>query len=314
MGRKKAGAAGGKQKTLAQAGAFPLLAKGTSTALGRYCNVPGKYWAGCAAADKQKIFKCLVVDFIAVHDFGGGVKGAGMHVKEMGESGTGSLEVGVASGDVFVIAYPTPFLQFFYDANPEMLPSGMRPVTEGGAGTTASADVDLEGGDQQEQTTKQEKTQKPPVFDFLNPISSTLVTAGRKRGCYSNKYTCGIDVGGRLCGASITLYANGPRSSETSSNAFSHIRSAATNADGTTKCEFHKVVIDKLDDTNANRVLKEGHFVPVMSFAEAFPHHVDYVWCRADGVLGAHTGKKPSFRRYVRGAGLYTVYSITCLP
>ena len=196
MGRKKAGAAGGKQKTLAQAGAFPLLAKGTSTALGRYCNVPGKYWAGCAAADKQKIFKCLVVDFIAVHDFGGGVKGAGMHVKEMGESGTGSLEVGVASGDVFVIAYPTPFLQFFYDANPEMLPSGMRPVTEGGAGTTASADVDLEGGDEQEQTTKQEKTQKPPVFDFLNPISSTLVTAGRKRGCYSNKYTCGSDADG----------------------------------------------------------------------------------------------------------------------
>eukprot|EP00966_Prymnesium_polylepis_P012823 294775-Prymnesium_polylepis.1 len=44
----------------------------------------------------------------------------------------------------------------------------------------------------------------------------------------------------------------------------------------------------------------DGEFVHVMSFAEAFPHHVDYVWCRARGIFSANLGSKPLFRSYVR--------------
>ena len=37
----------------------------------------GKFWNGCPAADKEKRFKCAVVEFSALHDYGDGVKGAG---------------------------------------------------------------------------------------------------------------------------------------------------------------------------------------------------------------------------------------------
>ena len=249
--------------------------------------MPGSYWDGCPTADKQKIFKCLTVEFIAMHDYGGGIKGGGMQVKEMGESGTGSLELGDASGEVFVIPYPTPFLQFFYDANPDMLPESMRPVATPAQSTERAGEPGVE--------VKPEK-EKPPVFDYLTPVSSTLNVSGPKRGTYTNVYTCCIDVGGRACGGKVTLYSSGDNKAETTSNAFIHIRKAAL------KCDFHKAVIDRLDSTSSNRVWKNGEYLPMMSFAEAFPHHVAYVWCRADGILGAHTGKKPSFRKYIRGA------------
>lgn len=38
-----------------------------------------------------------------------------------------------------------------------------------------------------------------------------------------------------------------------------------------------------------------------MSFREAFPHHIKYVMCRAQGLFTATLGKKPHFRKYVRG-------------
>ena len=50
----------------------------------------GKFWNGCRAADKEKRFKCAVVEFSALHDYGDGVKGAGFSCKEMGEDGRGS--------------------------------------------------------------------------------------------------------------------------------------------------------------------------------------------------------------------------------
>jgi hypothetical protein len=46
--------------------------------------VTGKYWKGCPAGDKDKRFLCTVVEFVAMHDFGGGTKGAGFQLKEMG--------------------------------------------------------------------------------------------------------------------------------------------------------------------------------------------------------------------------------------
>ena len=79
-------------------------------AIGKHASVPGKNCNGCPAADKEKRFMCIVVEFAAMHDFGDGVKGAGFKLKEMGEDGRGSLEPGVASGSEFIMAYPLPFL------------------------------------------------------------------------------------------------------------------------------------------------------------------------------------------------------------
>ena len=60
-----------KQSKILSAGSnfLPLLKK-MSSAIGKFIHVPGSYWEGCPAGDKEKIFKCLVVEFITVHDFG----------------------------------------------------------------------------------------------------------------------------------------------------------------------------------------------------------------------------------------------------
>ena len=298
-GAKKKSA--GKQTSLTGNGLFPTLAK-TSVAIGLYCLVPGPFWVGCPDVDKDKKYKCIVTEFIAVHSFHGGRKGSGFKCKEMGESGEGSLEPGVASGDEFVIGYPMPFLEYFYAANPDKLPVAIRPKeimaeadeTDGGASAEGSGEQnDSSAGT----STKTDATRKPPVFDHLSPVTSCLNVSGPKRGQYTNKYKCAIPcAGGIPCGASITLYGNGK--SETSSNAFNHIRDRAEKG-----CPFHKAVIDKLDESNSKRVKNaDGDFVPVHSFEEAFTHHVEYVWCRAAGIFGANTGKKPEFRSYIRGA------------
>ena len=81
------------QQALSNAGFWPMLTK-TNAAVGKYCSVPGKFWDRCAAADKEKRYKCIVIDFVAVHDFGDGRKGSAFKLKEMGEDGRGSLEPG----------------------------------------------------------------------------------------------------------------------------------------------------------------------------------------------------------------------------
>ena len=96
------------QRSLTNAGFWPMLPK-TAVAVGKYASVLGKYWHGCPSADKEKRFMCIVVEFVALHDFGDGVKGASFKLKEMGEDGRGNLEPGIASGDEFVMAYPLPF-------------------------------------------------------------------------------------------------------------------------------------------------------------------------------------------------------------
>ena len=98
----------------------------TAVAIGLFCLVPGHFWHGCPEADKKKQYKCTVLEFIGVHTFEGGRKGSAFKMKEMGESGEGSLEPGVASGDVFWIMSPNPFLKYYYKAHPDKLPEGHR--------------------------------------------------------------------------------------------------------------------------------------------------------------------------------------------
>ena len=108
MGKAK-GTKGTSQRLL-MTSMVPVLPK-TAVAIGKHASVPGKYWQGCPAADKEKRYLCMVVEFKPVHDFGNGFKGAGFSLKEMGEDGKGNLELGVASGAEFVMAYPIPFVE-----------------------------------------------------------------------------------------------------------------------------------------------------------------------------------------------------------
>ena len=98
----------------------------------------------------------------------------------------------------------------------------MRPKDVGANATagTESAE-DAARGDASASSTvaaEAEDKQKPPIFNHLTPVSSTLATSGPKRGTYTNKYTCAVALAnGLLCGASVTCYGNGK--SETTSNA-----------------------------------------------------------------------------------------------
>ena len=267
------------QKALTSAGFWPLLPK-TAVAIGKFVSVLGKFWEGCPSADKEKRYKCIVVDFVAVHDFGAGRKGSAFKLKEMGEDGRGSLEPGIASGEEFVLAYPLPFLEHYYFENRAELPDAVRSkvfprdeaVHDAGLAAAASGDDaadDAEGGGVQ---VKQEKQERPPIFDFFEELSSTLATGGPTRGKYTIKYRCTVVTATGQCSGHATCYKTGDGKAETTSNAWTHIRDKAAT------CPAHAAALAQLNVTNRNVVqLEDGEFVKVMNFAEAFPHHVDYV-------------------------------------
>ena len=50
------------QTALTGSGFWPMLSK-PAIAIGKHASVPGKYWNGCPAADKEKRFMCIVVEF-----------------------------------------------------------------------------------------------------------------------------------------------------------------------------------------------------------------------------------------------------------
>ncbi|KAL1496134.1 hypothetical protein AB1Y20_014755 [Prymnesium parvum] len=72
----------GRENSLLRSNFFPVLSK-PNKAIGKYCHVPGSFWEGCAYADKKKIYKCIVVEFEAMHDFGEHGKGAAFRLKEI---------------------------------------------------------------------------------------------------------------------------------------------------------------------------------------------------------------------------------------
>ena len=98
-----------------------------------------------------------MIQFSAVHQFADGHKVAAFQLQEMGESGTGSIDHGDASGDIFWLQYPVPFLMHYYNPFPEMLPVEMRPTQSGSAAVPAPSatrrrrDAPVEQGEQGEQ-------------------------------------------------------------------------------------------------------------------------------------------------------------------
>ena len=125
MGKRKAAAAGKGATKLAAHNFLPLaLLTKPASVIGDYISLQGKEWTGCPAADKEKCwYRCTVRQFEAMHIFGA-FKSAGFEVQEMGASGEGSLEPGVASGEKFWVAYQQPFLKHYYAAHPDRLPDG----------------------------------------------------------------------------------------------------------------------------------------------------------------------------------------------
>lgn len=108
-------------------------------------------------------------------------------VNEQGESGDGSLEPGINSGEVFVVSYPHRFLEFYYATNPLDQSSGK---------TSAALQVADEARDEEEAQTeggskrkKAKVVEKAAIFKFFDLVSSTIICSGnRGRGQYTNIY------------------------------------------------------------------------------------------------------------------------------
>ena len=103
---------------------LPMLAKPLEV-IGEQIKVPGDYWEGARGAlpaeEASMHYMCTVIEYSALQKFHGGATSVAFQVQEMGETGTGSLEPGVASGEVFWMRYPLPFLTYFYDTFPDKL-------------------------------------------------------------------------------------------------------------------------------------------------------------------------------------------------
>ena len=105
-GRPTAPAKGkAKQQQLEQ---LPLIKKPLEL-IGEYINVPGAFWQGrMSAAEKETLYKCVVREHSALHKFIDGTMSEAFELQEMGAAGTGSLEHGDASGEIFWMVYPFP--------------------------------------------------------------------------------------------------------------------------------------------------------------------------------------------------------------
>ena len=108
--------------------------------VGRRVGIPGALWVGRqTAAELATEFKCTIREFSYAHLFSGGfVPEKAWQVQEMGVSGSGSLEVGDSSGDIFWIKN-SEFLKYFYKTYPELKispPSATAPTP--GAGSSSN--------------------------------------------------------------------------------------------------------------------------------------------------------------------------------
>ena len=111
------------KQTSITAHALPTLKK-PMEAIGKQIDVPGSYWEGRQTADeKENLYKCTVRDFSLAHKFSPQQPPvAAVSLQEMGVDGTGSTELGDASGEIFWMQYVPTFLAYYYDTFPGELP------------------------------------------------------------------------------------------------------------------------------------------------------------------------------------------------
>ena len=103
--------------------ALPLLKK-PMEAIGKQVGVLGGYWVGrMTDAEKETLYKCTVRDFTLAHKFPAQqTPVAAVSLQEMGVGGTGSTEMGDASGEIFWMPYTPDFLRCYYNTFPDELP------------------------------------------------------------------------------------------------------------------------------------------------------------------------------------------------
>eukprot|EP00966_Prymnesium_polylepis_P130017 3006745-Prymnesium_polylepis.1 len=195
----------------------------------------------------------------------------------MGESGEGSLEPGVASGDTFWLAYQQPFLKHYNAAHPDRLPDGhpdkpkpqpktSEPEPGAGDGDVPTAEARLVP------TGLPTVKQDAPVYGFYSlDLDELSGKPGPNHGKRQQVWTCAIRTPDEPCCASRTLTFKLPGQAPSNSNMVTHIRDEAKKG-----CPYHAEALKVIDEGSKNQVLVDGEYKTVFSFEEAFSHHIDY--------------------------------------
>lgn len=301
------GRAGGTRRSRdAQEGeeiVFPDIVHKQSV-IGKQVGIPGSAWSGqMSLEEKRTIYKCTVREHSLLHKWTNSLDppSEAWEVQEMGERGTGSLELGDSSGDIFWVKH-SDFLRYYYATYPA------ESTTANNEGEVVELDGEEggeEGGGEQQEgaasealvvTTKEDKSAL--VYKYWHLESDTLIQLGRDAGLYSAKYTCAVvDSHGEACGAVRTIKHKLGKYG-INSNLHAHISTMAKDQN----CPHHAAALAELDDVNLKKTKDDdGNVVVKMNFAEAFPHHVHAVMMRAAGVASGRLFKKEEFQEYVRG-------------
>lgn len=293
--KKKQAAKPGKQSTIT-ATALPVLKK-PSDHFGRQMQVPGAYWQGrMTDEERKKLYRCTLREFELIHKWEDGRPPSNaFQLQEMGELGEGSLEHGDASGEIFWMPYPLPFLKYFYDSFPELMP---KPKGESAVEAAALAGESVAV---KKEVSKPDvhpdfphlRLGKSEVYKYWAINSDTLVEVGPKSGEYAAEFQCLLDNDdGCACGQKVRLFHKRDRACSTT-NLISHQKNCPQKS--------HQEAYKKIQECSSNWItLDGGEVVQKYTFPENFAHLVDLLWLRAAGLSQALM-EKDEFRDYVRG-------------
>ena len=106
------------QPTIIESGLYPAIAVPMSL-IGKHILVPGSYWprSGQNREELATLYQCVVREYTSVHKFLNGKSSPAWQVQEMGTSGTGSLELGDSSGDIFWMS-KSDFVPLYWKTHP----------------------------------------------------------------------------------------------------------------------------------------------------------------------------------------------------
>ena len=148
--------------------------------------VPGEYWQGRQSAEEMAtLYLCTVRDFVFSHKFlTSAAPEAAVNLQEMGVTGTGSTELGDASGEIFWMPYQPVFLQYYYATFPNEL-----------AAPTNSPVIVLDPPDSPDSPASPSspdvvpgfphvRLSRAPVMAYYSIVSDKLVELGPRSGQY----------------------------------------------------------------------------------------------------------------------------------
>ena len=169
-------------------------------AKGKQVGVPGTHWAGDSAEEQDKTYLCTVIDYHALHKWDakeGRAPGQAFEMVELGVDGKSG------TGAKFFLAYPSPFLDYYYLQFPQ---EAEAPAAEEGA--EAAVDVDAMDVDKVV-THENPDTLKSDLLAFNGRFCTQLGPAkllleGRSKGRYTRLFKCGV----KGCPGKFTIYGS----------------------------------------------------------------------------------------------------------